>query len=205
MRFLKVDGSIVFNEPVPDMLKGLEAKELADLSWTDPKLNIQHLKWLPVVEDNPPVPPGKTYGIEVFHLDKANNVVRAVRDLVDIDPVLLQKKKNEAFARIDESRLHANKSYFIFKGKQIATDELDQYDISYTTHHVNLNGALPPTFPGIWKAKDGSYIPIPDVTAWKEFIDAMYIQGSKNFMKSVVLKNQIAAAISFEQVDAVVW
>lgn len=71
--------------------------------------------------------------------------------------------------------------------------------------YVALYGALPPGFPGAWKAVDNTYLPIANVDAWKVFYTAMVAQGAANFAHAQELKAQLAAATTPEAVAAIVW
>ena len=64
----------------------------------------------------------------------------------------------------------ANSSTFLHAGKAFTCDALSLPDIDGVNGYVALYAALPPTFPGAWKAADNSYHPIADVTAWKAFM-----------------------------------
>lgn len=110
-------------------------------------------------------------------------------------------KKDE----INRERLAANQTYFMFGGKQIACDQLSSGDIDRTNGFVNNFGALPPGWPGGWKAIDNSFVSIPTVAAWKQFYAVMYACGMGNFAKAQELKRQVALAETVEQVESIVW
>lgn len=84
-------------------------------------------------------------------------------------------------------------------------DALSRGDIDGMNGYVALYDALPPEFPGAWKAEDNSYYPIASVAAWKAFYASMVAAGTENFAHSEALKAQLAAAATAEEVAAVVW
>lgn len=125
-----------------------------------------------------------------------------------IKPVIavdLQKLKVDKRQEINESRLQANFSTFLHNGKVIACDQLSRSDIDGVNGYVGINGTLPPDFPGAWKAKDDSYLPIASVDAWKAFYLSMYNAGLGHFMKSQQLKAQVDACTAVEEVEAIKW
>jgi hypothetical protein len=108
-------------------------------------------------------------------------------------------------AEINAARLAANRTTFTFQGKQIAVDELSRGDIDGVTAHVLLKGTYPPGFPGAWKAVDNTYVSLPDIAAWGDFIGAMATQGAVNFGRSEQRKGVLAAATTLAEVEAIVW
>lgn len=114
----------------------------------------------------------------------------------------LKARKN---AEINAARAAANTSTFAHGGKTFSCDQLSRSDIDGVNGYVALYGALPPGFPGAWKAVDNTYLPIADVEAWKVFYTAMVAQGATNFAHAQELKTQLAAATTPEAVAAIVW
>ncbi|MEW5893393.1 MAG: DUF4376 domain-containing protein [Pseudomonadota bacterium] len=108
-------------------------------------------------------------------------------------------------AEINLARAMANTSTFDHGGKTFSCDQLSRSDIDGVNGYVALYGALPPAFPGAWKAVDNTYLPIADVDAWKVFYTAMVAQGAANFAHAQELKAQLAAATTPEAVAAIVW
>ena len=106
---------------------------------------------------------------------------------------------------INTERLAANRSSFQFSGKAIACDELSRGDIDAVSGIVALTGALPPGFPGGWKAIDNSYVAIPDRAAWVSFYAAMVSQGTANFNHAQLRKSALLAASTITEAEAVVW
>lgn len=121
------------------------------------------------------------------------------------EPKTLEELKQLKNAQIDKWRGEANRTSFSFSDKQIAVDVLSRSDIDGIAAYVSLHNALPPSFPGSWKAMDNSYVPIPDVDTFKSMIAAMVVQGSANFTKSQQLKAQLEAATSDVEVEAIQW
>lgn len=108
-------------------------------------------------------------------------------------------------SEINAARLAANRSTFAHAGKSFACDELSRGDIDGANGYVTLYGAMPPGWPGGWKAVDNSYHQIADVAAWKAFYTSMFAAGSGNFSHAQTLKTQLAVATTEAQVAAIVW
>lgn len=114
----------------------------------------------------------------------------------------LKSRKN---TEINEARLIANRTSFIFNGKEIACDELSQLDISSTNGIITLTQAMPDGWPGAWKTKDNSYVMIPDVATWINFYKAMVQKGNTNFAHSQQLKSTLATATTSQEIEAIMW
>lgn len=125
-------------------------------------------------------------------------------DSYDLRPSIdtLKAAKN---AEINAVRLAANTATFTHNGKTISCDPLSRGDIDGVNGYVALYGALPPGFPGAWKAVDNTWLPIADVEAWKLFYAAMVAQGAANFAHAQDLKLRLAAATTADEVAAIVW
>lgn len=119
--------------------------------------------------------------------------------------VPLAELKAAKNAEINAARLAANFSTFTHAGKQIACDQLSRSDIDGTNGFVSLYGAMPPGWPGGWKAVDNTYVAIADVAAWMAFYASMFAAGNANFAKAQALKTQLDAATTAEQVAAIAW
>ena len=117
----------------------------------------------------------------------------------------LDELKAAKNAEINQERATANTSTFAHGGKVFSCDQLSRSDIDGVNGYVAIYGALPPGFPGAWKAMDNTYLPIADVEAWKVFYTAMVAQGAANFAHAQELKAQLAAATTPEAVAAIVW
>ena len=117
----------------------------------------------------------------------------------------LAAAKEAKNAEINAARLAANTSTFAHAGKVFACDQLSRSDIDGTKGCVTLYGALPPGWPGGWKAVDNTYLPINDVAAWKDFYTSMFAAGAANFAKAQTLKASLDAATTLAQVRGIVW
>jgi hypothetical protein len=106
---------------------------------------------------------------------------------------------------INAARMAANRSTFTHSGKVFACDELSRSDIDGVNGYASLFGALPASWPGAWKAVDNSYLPIATLNDWKAFYGAMVAAGNANFARAQQLKADLAAATTFEQVNAITW
>jgi hypothetical protein len=114
----------------------------------------------------------------------------------------LKAAKNE---KINQWRAVANSSTFPHAGKVFQCDALSRSDIDGVANHIGLFGTFPQGFPGIWKATDNSYLSMATIDDFKDFYQSMTTQGTGNFNKAEVLKTQLAAATTPEDVDAIVW
>jgi hypothetical protein len=119
------------------------------------------------------------------------------------DPRTLADVKTAKNSAINRARATANSSTFTFQSKQIAVDQLSRSDIDATHGAILMLQALPPGWPGAWKAVDNTFIAIPDVATWGQFYGAMVATGTANFNHSQVLKAQLAAASTVGEVEAV--
>ncbi|MEW5942524.1 MAG: DUF4376 domain-containing protein [Pseudomonadota bacterium] len=126
-------------------------------------------------------------------------------DFVPPPPKPLNDLKLVKNIEINAARALANTSTFVHGGKVFSCDQLSRSDIDGMNGYVALYGALPPGFPGAWKAVDNTYLPLADVEAWKAFYTAMVATGAANFAHAQELKAQLAAATTPEAVAAIVW
>lgn len=117
----------------------------------------------------------------------------------------LELRKAGKRAEINEARLAANFSTFTHAGKVFACDQLSRSDIDGTNGFVAIYGALPPGWPGGWKAMDNTYLPITTVADWKAFYSSMFATGSANFAKSQGLKAQVESATTAEEINSIGW
>lgn len=131
--------------------------------------------------------------------------VTAGDDFAPPPPKPLTDLKFAKNIEINAGRAVANTSIFVHGGKVFSCDQLSRSDIDGANGYVALYGALPPGFPGAWKAVDNTYLPIADVEAWKVFYTAMVAQGAVNFAHAQKLKSQLAAATTPKAVSAIVW
>lgn len=122
-----------------------------------------------------------------------------------VDPRTVDDLKAAKNNEINAARLRANRGTFPYAGKTIACDELSRSDIDGVNGEVALTGALPPGFPGAWKAVDNTYVAIPDLNGWKAFYGAMVAQGQANFAHAQSLKAQLSLATTAAEVDAIAW
>ncbi|MDO8776189.1 MAG: DUF4376 domain-containing protein [Burkholderiaceae bacterium] len=119
-----------------------------------------------------------------------------------VDLAQLKASKN---TEINAWRLKANRSTFTHAGKVFACDELSRSDIDGANGMIANLGAIPPGWPGGWKAVDNMVLPIATVADWKAFYGSMFASGNANFMRAQDLKTALAAATTAAQVAAIVW
>lgn len=122
------------------------------------------------------------------------------------DPRTLEQAKFAKNAEIDAAREAANRSHFVFQGKQIAADDMSMKDILATNGDVQNLGSFVTGWPGGWKAMNGTgFVAIPDVATWHQFFRAMVTQGAVNFAQSQARKATLDAATTVAEVEAVTW
>lgn len=122
------------------------------------------------------------------------------------DPRTLEEVRASKRAQINEWRLQANHAGFTHAGKEIATDPLSMLDITSTSTQIARTNRLPAGWPGGWKARDNTYIPITTVAQWDSFYEAMYQQGLANFKHSQALKALVDAPMAtIAQVEGTNW
>lgn len=124
--------------------------------------------------------------------------------LVWKDPRSIEQAKNQKRAQIDEWRLQAHRSGFVYQGRRVATDEMSFMDLIGTNGRISRRGSLPANWPGGWKS-GGQIIPIATVEQWDDFYEAMYQQGLSNFFRSQALKTQVDSAQTIEEIEAITW
>lgn len=107
--------------------------------------------------------------------------------------------------QINEWRATANQTTFPHAGKLVACDALSRSDIDAVANSIALTGAFPAGFPGAWKATDNSYIPLPDVDAFKDMHASMTMQGTINFGRSQTLKQEVELATTVGQINNIQW
>lgn len=122
-----------------------------------------------------------------------------------IDTASLEALRDAKKLEINKCRELANSTYFEFQEKRIACDALSWKDILSANCLIALTGTLPQGWPGGWKTIDNSYVAIPDVATWTQFIGAMVSRGTAHFNHSQQLKSLLAAAETPEQIAAIKW
>lgn len=143
------------------------------------------------------------------------NGVESVIDSLGVSPpsgstpakpaTTLAELKATKNTEINMWRLKANRSTFTHAGKVFACDELSRSDIDGANGMIANLGAMPPGWPGGWKAVDNTVLPIATVADWKAFYGSMFASGNANFIHSQDLKTALAAATTAAQVAAIVW
>jgi len=151
------------------------------------------------VEEHAALLAGQSQGQHIVADDEGRPV------LVALSEPTLDELKTAKNVEINTARGAANTGTFDHGGLTFSCDALSRGDIDGVNGYVALCGALPPAFPGAWKAVDNSYLPLPDVAAWKGFYTAMVAQGAANFAHAQQIKGQLAEATTPEAVAAIVW
>jgi hypothetical protein len=133
---------------------------------------------------------------------------------VDDTTQSLESIKQRKLFSITQARLNADADHFIYSytdasgntvSKDIRTGYKDMVDLLTTNSYITLFGDFDADWPGGWKAIDNTYVQISTVDQWKDFFKCMYKTGIANFKKSQLLKAQIDAATTAEEVNAINW
>jgi hypothetical protein len=122
-----------------------------------------------------------------------------------VETASLDELKASKNAEINGWRAAANQATFPHAGKLVACDALSRSDIDAVANHIGLFGTFPTGFPMAWKATDNTYIPLPDVAAFKALYASMTAQGTANFEHSQDLKVALGNASAADAVAAIVW
>ncbi len=108
-------------------------------------------------------------------------------------------------AEINRWREQANET-FEHGGKTFSADALSWKDISGAHGWIVATGAMPPGWPGAWKAVDNTFLAIGTVPEWLAFYGAAVATGSANFTHSQALKTYMNdPARTIAEVDAITW
>ena len=99
----------------------------------------------------------------------------------------------------------ANTSTFPHAGKVFGCDVLSRGNIEGANGIISLLNALPPGWPGVWKAEDNTYLSITTVGEWSAFYGAMFAAGGSNFAHAQQLKQQLDTATTATEIEAVKW
>lgn len=113
--------------------------------------------------------------------------------------------KAAASDAVDVAWLAANQSTFEFAGHSIQADQVSRSNIDGTASYVALWNALPPDFPGFWKAADNTHIPMTDIATFKAMVAAMVATGIANFAHAQERKAAIQAATTKAALAAISW
>lgn len=122
-----------------------------------------------------------------------------------IETASLDELKARKNTEINEWRAAANQSTFPHVGKLIACDALSRSDIDAVANHIGLFNSFPDGFPMAWKATDNTFVPLPDIAAFKAMYASMTAQGTANFEHSQSLKQQLGSAATVTEIDAIAW
>ena len=85
---IKIQNNTAIREPLPDFLVGLDAKSLADLSWTDPALGVSDCAWWPERDISDPLGYGEMYDMssEKLTINHELKVVDVFREKIQSPP-----------------------------------------------------------------------------------------------------------------------
>lgn len=147
-----------------------------------------------LVDYQPPAPPDDPMRTWAWDADKRRWV--AVPTLAAIKAA----KNTEINTEHERANLR-----FAYAGKWFQADAQSWQQITAVQGWVSDADALPPDFPGYWKADDNSLTPIADAATWRQFYAAAIARGTANFRTSESLKASLADAESAEEVEAIQW
>jgi hypothetical protein len=135
--------------------------------------------------------------------------ILAVDSTVSLDLMKVRKTAEITAARLKADADHFTYSYADTNGgaasKEIRTGNKDMIDLLTTNSYITLMGDFDEDWPGGWKAIDNTYVQITTIEQWKDFFKCMYKTGIANFKKSQLLKAQIEAATTLEEVASINW
>lgn len=114
----------------------------------------------------------------------------------------LRASKN---AEINHWRETANET-FEHSGKTFSADPLSWKDIAGAHGWIVATGAMPPGWPGAWKAVDNTLLPIATTLEWMAFYGAAVSTGAANFARSQALKAYMNdPARTRAEIDSITW
>lgn len=117
----------------------------------------------------------------------------------------LAAEKIKKIQLISRQYILANNTSFTYGGKEYAANQNAQNNLTGISGYVAQNNALPPSFPNVWQALDGSIIGIMTVQDFKNLYAAFVEQGSINFIKYAMLESYINAASTQQELEAITW
>ena len=119
----------------------------------------------------------------------------------------IEQRRSAQREKINVAWKEANNTYFEFLGARIRYDDSDRIDIQGINNVVMLTGAMPvnPDWPAAWRTIDNQWVPIPDVATWIEFNVAIADRGTAHFKHAQILKNQLEAATTAAEIEAITW
>jgi len=96
---IKIQNNTASREALPTFLIGLEPVSLADLSWTDPALEVQDCAWYPEEDQSASLGEYEEYGTETLTIDSNRKVVVSSKAVVAMSA--------EKIAQIDANKAAA--------------------------------------------------------------------------------------------------
>lgn len=122
-----------------------------------------------------------------------------------IDEADLAAQRANKNAQINAAWIREDSVEFHYAGERIGAEPDDALRLNAINGFISLMGVMPPDWPGVWKTKANTFIPLPDVDAWKPFYTAFVTKGVANYMAAQSLKAQIAAATTAAEIAAIAW
>lgn len=121
------------------------------------------------------------------------------------DPRDIDELRAAKSAEINASWMGADSTAFFYAGEFIGAQADDIVRINSINGYIGLMDAMPPDWPGVWKTKANTFIPLPDVEAWKPFYAAFVMKGVTNYIAAQSLKAQVATATTPAEIVAIAW
>jgi hypothetical protein len=121
------------------------------------------------------------------------------------DPKDFEQLRMEKSAEINASWMEADATSFLYAGEHVGAGPDDIVRLNSINGYIGLMNAMPPDWPGVWKTKANTYIPLPNVESWKPFYTAFVTKGVANYMAAQSLKAQVAAATTVAEIAAIAW
>ena len=145
------------------------------------------------------------FNIQVVSVATLNQAIQYESLPLDQFNAYLRKVRADKVQEINEARIAADQSYFVYQGKRIACDATSRNAIRNANDEINNLGSLPAVLAGGWKAQDNTFISITTVQEWRAMHSALYEHGAKNFLKAQYLKDLFTTMISVEDINAIQW
>ena len=157
-----------------------------------------------------PTPDGVTLEGWEGEFDRSTHPDAAVAIWVDgapvwMDPTTLDELRAAKVSEINAAWMAADSTSFIYAGEAVGAEADDIVRLNSINGYIGLIGSMPPDWPGVWKTKANTFLPLADVDAWKPFYTAFVTKGVTNYMAAQLLKAQIADATTAAELAVIVW
>ena len=159
----KIENNVATRSAIPSFLVGLAPSSLSDLSWTDPALGVQNIKFYSEYNNDSIIDHNtQMYGNEIVEIDDENQRVIVSHEVVSIPEeqiqATLQQKKNELCQRVTTMRDDLETQGFMFNGKLIESDSRSVQRINTVVQAAQVAIAMNTPFQIEWACADNSSV-----------------------------------------------